>query len=183
VSGANLAPGSVSESGSPLPRIIGTTFVAVDGVRAPLLATGSGSISFEMPGDVAPTGLASIVVFSNGNYSDTQEMTVQAATPSVVSVMHQDGSAVSAASPVIPGETLTVYATGLGAVNGTLPIGYAPYNASNTTLTTPQILVGNQPTTVTYSGLALSSVGLYQVNAVAPSNLPAGASNVTIAFQ
>jgi uncharacterized protein (TIGR03437 family) len=104
---------------------------------------------------------------------------VQAATPSITSVIHQDGSTVSAASPVVPGETLTIYASGLGAVNGTVPIGYAPLDASSTTITPPQILLGNAPMTVTYSGLAPGTIGIYQVNAVVPSNLATGNSAFT----
>jgi uncharacterized protein (TIGR03437 family) len=176
VSATNLSATASPNSGAPLPRIIGNTFVTVDGVRAPLLSTSSGSIAFQVPGDISPTGIANIVVFNNSDYSATQEITVQAATPSITSVLHQDGSSVSIASPVISGETLTVYATGLGAVNGALPLGYAPTDASSTTMTTPQILLGGQPLTVTYSGLAQGAVGLYQVNAVAPSNLSGGSS-------
>jgi uncharacterized protein (TIGR03437 family) len=183
ITGSNLSTASATESGSPLPRIVGNNFVAVDGVRAPLVTTSDGSIAVQIPGDIAPSGLASVVVFSNGNYSDTQLVTVQAATPSVVAVMHQDGSAVSASSPIVPGETLTVYATGLGVVNGNLPIGNTPYNNSFTTTATPQLMAGSQSLSVTYSGLAPSAVGLYQINALAPASLPANASSVTLVFQ
>lgn len=177
ISGANFAAAGASETGSPLPRTVGNTFVAVDGVRAPLLTTAPGSIAFQAPGDIPPSGTASVVVFNNGDFSPTQEMTVLAATPSIVSVTHQDGAAVSTGSPMTAGETLTIYAIGLGAVNGAVPIGYTPPDNTSTTVTNPQILLGNQPLNVIYSGLAPGSVGIYQVNAVAPSNLAAGASS------
>jgi uncharacterized protein (TIGR03437 family) len=99
-----------------------------------------------------------------------------------MTVMHQDGSAVSSASPVVAGETLTVYATGLGAVNGTLAIGFAPADTTSTTTVTPQISLGNHALTVTYSGLLPGSVGIYQVSAVAPSTLAAGTPVLTFAL-
>jgi len=182
VTGANLASAVASQTVTPLPRIIGGTFVAVDGVRAPLSTTSAGSIAFQTPGDLAPTGTADVVVFSNGDFSDTVEPVVRARTPAVVSVSHQDGSAVSTASPVIAGETLTVYATGLGAVNGAVAIGYAPTDNTSTTVATPQLLLGNQPMTVTYAGLVAGSVGIYQVIAVTPPQLPNGASVFTFVW-
>ena len=181
VSGTNLSAAADSSAGAPLPRIAGNSFVAVNGVRAPLLTTGTGSIAFQVPGDIPSSGTANMVVFNNGEFSATQQVTVQASTPSIVSVLHQDGSAVSAASPVIPGEILTVYATGLGQVNGNVLIGFAPVNASSTTVASPQILLGTQPMTVTYSGRAPGTVGFYQVNAMVPSNL-SGSSGLAIAL-
>jgi uncharacterized protein (TIGR03437 family) len=63
-------------------------------------------------------------------------------------------------------------------VNGAVPLGYAPPDNTSTTVTNPQILLGNQPMNVTYSGLAPGSVGIYLVNAVAPSKLTVGASSI-----
>jgi uncharacterized protein (TIGR03437 family) len=182
LSGTNLSTTEVSGTAAPLPRIAGNTFVTVNGVRAPLLATSSGNIAFQVPGDIPPSGTANIVVFNNGDFSATQEVTVQPSTPSIVSVLHQDGSPVSAASPVVAGETLTINATGLGAVNGTVPIGYAPLDNTSTTVTTPQILLGSLPMTVTYAALTPGTVGMYQVTAVAPSNLTAGDSAFSFAL-
>ena len=42
-------------------------------------------------------------------------------------------------------------------------------NTSDTTLASPQVLLGNVPLSVTYSGLAPGFVALYQINAQAPS--------------
>jgi len=95
-----------------------------------------------VPGDI-PVGTASVVVSASGDTSDTADMTVLASTPSVLAAVHQDGSPVSATDPAIAGETLSVYATGLGAVNGTLPIGYAgPADASSTTVAAPVPISG-----------------------------------------
>jgi uncharacterized protein (TIGR03437 family) len=183
VSGSNLAATSGVGSGSPLPRVVGNTFVAIDGVRAPLLTTASGSILFQVPGDIpgGTAGPGNVVVSANGYTSNTASMSVLVSTPSILAVVHQDGSAVTAASPVIAGEVLSIYATGLGAVNGSVPIGYAgPDDGSATTMTLPQLLVGNVPLTTLYSGLAPGFVGLYQVNALVPTNL--GTTSATLSL-
>ena len=158
----------------PLPRVLGNTFVSVEGVRAPLFSTATGSMEFEVPGDI-PVGDASIVVSSNGDMSGTVDMAVEASTPAIWAAVHGDGSAVSAAGPAVAGETISLYATGLGAVTVDLPLGAAgPAAPTATTAASPQILLGGAPLTVIFSGLAPGYVGLYQVNASVPSASPQG---------
>ena len=168
IEGTNLTAAEWA-GGVPLPRVIGNTFVSVDGVRSPLLSTATGSMEFEVPCDI-PVGDASIVVSSSGDMSGTVDMAVEAATPAIWAAVHGDGSAVLATSPVIAGETISLYATGLGALSVNLPIG-APGPTAPTAATAglPQILLGGAPLAVTFSGLAPGYVGLYQVNASIPS--------------
>jgi len=174
VTGTNLAS-TAQATGVPLPRVLANAFVSVEGVRAPLLSTAAGSIEFEVPGDI-PVGSASIVVSSNGDMSATVGIAVQSSTPAISAVVHADGSAVSAADPAVAGETISLYATGLGAVSANLPLGAAgPADPALTTAALPQILFAGAPLTVAFSGLAPGYVGLYQVNATVPSaSQPAG---------
>jgi uncharacterized protein (TIGR03437 family) len=174
VTGTNLAS-TAQATGVPLPRVLANAFVSVEGVRAPLLSAAAGSIEFEVPGDI-PVGSASIVVSSNGDMSATVGIAVQSSTPAISAVVHADGSAVSAADPAVAGETISLYATGLGAVSANLPLGAAgPADPALTTAALPQILFAGAPLTVAFSGLAPGYVGLYQVNATVPSaSQPAG---------
>jgi uncharacterized protein (TIGR03437 family) len=95
-------------------------------------------------------------------------MYMQASTPAVLAVTYPDGSLLSAAAA---GETISLYGTGLGAVNGNYPIGAAqPAFPPLTTTALPQVSLGGVPLTVTFSGLAPGYVGLYQVNASVPSS-------------
>ena len=168
VNATNLGPATMA-SGTPLPRVLGNMYVTVEGVRAPLFATWSGGIGFQVPVDLA-IGNASVVVSSSGAMSNTIDLAVEAATPVVFSVVHDDWSQVSAANPIVPGETISLFATGLGAVNDDPATGAAgPMNSSDTTLASPQVLLGNAPLSVAYSGLAPGFVALYQINARAPS--------------
>jgi uncharacterized protein (TIGR03437 family) len=173
VTGTNLGP-SQQDSAEPLARILGGTFVAVDGVRAPLLATGSGRIEFQMPGD-EPVGVANVVVSVAGSMSNTQSVDTWPATPVLLAVERSNGTVVAAGNPAAAGEIVTVYALGLGAVTPGIVIGGAvSANALSTTVLTPQLELGAVPMNVLFSGLVPGFAGLYQINAQMPSPLPQG---------
>ncbi len=168
VQGTGLAATGQADA-APLPRVLGNSYVAVEGVRAPLFTTAAGILEFQVPGDI-PVGDASVVVSNNGNMSAAVDMDMQASTPAILAVVNADGSTLTAAGTAVAGETIVLYAAGLGAVNGNLAIGAAePATPALTTVTVPQVSLGGVPLTVTFSGLAPGFVGLYQVNAVVPS--------------
>jgi uncharacterized protein (TIGR03437 family) len=145
-------------------------------VRAPLSAIAPDTIQFLVPSDL-PAGSANVVVSNNGAMSNTTVVPVLTETPNILAVVHENGIAVSQATPVVPGETLAIYATGLGALNGNLAIDAAgPSDPLATTVDVPQVLLGNVPLTIYFSGLAPGFFGLYQVNATVPTTwTPAGA--------
>lgn len=79
-----------------------------------------------------------------------------------------------------PGEFITIYCTGLGAVsNPPTPGKPASNNPLSMTLITPKVTIGGQPATVSFSGLSPGFVGLYQVNAQIPDG-SAGGSAVSV---
>jgi uncharacterized protein (TIGR03437 family) len=102
-------------------------------------------------------------------------------------VTHSDGTLVTASSPAIAGETLVIYAVGLGATTPPVPTGQlspspaARANSSvdldfnpNAAPTKPDYLrpaSARQPPA--FAGLTPGQVGLYQVNVQIPANLPA----------
>jgi len=168
VQGTSLAAAGQATA-SPLPRVLGNAYVAVEGVRVPLLNTAPGIIEFQVPGDI-PAGDDSVVVSNNGDMSAAVEMDMQASTPAILAATKADGSPLTAAGTAVAGETITLYATGLGAVNGNLPVGAAaPPSPALTTVALPQVLLAATPLKVTFSGLAPGFVGLYQVNAIVTS--------------
>lgn len=182
VLGANLGPASQA-SGNPLPRSLANTYVAVEGVRAPLAATAAGQIEIQIPGDIPP-GKANIVVSVAGEMSNTFAATVASTLTTILAVAHQsDGSPVSASEPAVAGETLVVYMAGLGAVNTDLSFGAAaPATPAISTAVTPQVTLGGTPATVVFSGLSPGFVGLYQVTVAMPATLPQGGlASLTVA--
>ena len=181
VAGVNLGP-SAQSSGVPFARSLADTFVAVEGVRAPLVTTSAGQIELQIPGDLPP-GTANVTVSVAGEMSNTFTVGVQPAVPVILAVVHgSDGSAVSASDPAVAGEFLAVYMGGLGAVNTDIAFGAAaPSIPLALTTVTPQAWLGSAPAFVTFSGLSPGSVGLYQVTVQLPSPLPqAGLANLTV---
>jgi uncharacterized protein (TIGR03437 family) len=169
--GTNLGP-SAQASTISLPRNLSNAFVAVEGVRAPLLQTSSGQIEFQAPWDI-PLGAAAVVASVSGVMSSPLISTMQSTAPAILTVTHAGGSAVDSASPANPGEELVIYMIGLGSVNATIADGAtAPSHPLASTTCTLQISLANASMTVSFSGLSPGLVGIYQVNATAPSVLP-----------
>jgi uncharacterized protein (TIGR03437 family) len=119
--GTNLGP-SGQISAVPLARILGATFVAVEGVRAPLLSTGSGQIGFQIPEDQA-TGSASVVASVGGAMSTPANVDTGIVTPVLLSVTRANGTVIAAGNAPVPGEAVTMYMLGLGSVTPDVTIG------------------------------------------------------------
>ena len=178
LSGANLGV-SGQTSTEPLPRALAGTFVAVEGVRAPLMLTTSGQLELQIPGDLPP-GTAYVIASVSGEMSNIYTATVDVAVPAILAVTHgATGAAVSAADPLMPGEVLVTYANGLGAVSGNLAIGTpAPQGTLYTTISPPAVTLGGIAVDVAFSGLTPGYVGLYQLNTTVPLTLPQGTSTI-----
>jgi uncharacterized protein (TIGR03437 family) len=91
------------------------------------------------------------------------------------------GSVVSDANPAMPGETLAVYLTGLGAVSPAISDGAAgPSGTLSRTTNTIGVAFSGTTGTNGYAGLAPGYSGLYQLNVTVPAGLTAGANYLAI---
>ena len=86
-----------------------------------------------------------------------------------------------ASRPAKPGDVITLYGVGFGAVTPNIPAGQV-VQQSNTLLAPVQILFGQVPGTVKFDGLAPSAVGLYQFNVVVPNVAASNAVPLTFAL-
>jgi uncharacterized protein (TIGR03437 family) len=100
--------------------------------------------------------------------------------------VHQDGTRlVTYDQPAAPGEIVTMYGTGFGAVSPAQADG-VPAALNPLALVTPPITIsgGSAPNNVlitpSYLGLAPGFVGLYQLNFQIPSDLPVSTSNIML---
>lgn len=85
-------------------------------------------------------------------------------------------------NPAVRGSNITLYANGLGPVANQPASGDpATANPLPRTNTLAAVTIGGQPATVSYSGLVPTLPGLYQIDVVVPTNIPAGSQNITIA--
>ncbi len=79
--------------------------------------------------------------------------------------------------PANPGDTITLYGVGFGAVTPNVPAGQIAQGL--TKLPSFTISIGGVPATVAYAGLAPDYVGLYQFNVVVPTIAATNAAPVT----
>jgi uncharacterized protein (TIGR03437 family) len=89
-------------------------------------------------------------------------------------ITHANNTLVSPAAPASPGETLVIYMTGLGSVDGKLDAGQpAPSSPLLRVLAPVDVQIGDTASaTPSFAGLTPGFYGLYQVNVVVPQNLP-----------
>lgn len=78
--------------------------------------------------------------------------------------------------PVIPGETLELYATGLGPTDPSVPAGQV-FAGAAPLIDPVTVTIGGQPAAVGFCGLA--GVGLYQLNVTVPA-LPRGDQEIVV---
>ena len=96
-------------------------------------------------------------------------------------ITHLDGTIVSPAYPAKPGEWLTVYLTGLGAVNGEILAGRpAPLRPLLSASCPVEARIGGRSVTPAFAGLTPGYAGLYQVNFQVPGDLATGTQQVQI---
>jgi uncharacterized protein (TIGR03437 family) len=194
--GSQLAPATTVAT-APYPTSLGGVKVLVNGTQAPIYFVSSSQIDFVMPWATAGTQ-ASIQVVTSAGTSNTVTAPIQVA-PQIFAT-NQQGSGQGAAliagtstivaptgmfpgsRPAAKGEYISIYATGLGAVQNQ-PADGAPATGLSPTLAQPQVLIGcpgaNQAVglcsaPVQFIGLAPGFVGLYQVNVQIPSGALSG---------
>ncbi|HEY7680652.1 MAG TPA: kelch repeat-containing protein [Terriglobia bacterium] len=194
--GTDLATSASSAVGLPLPRMLAGTSVEVNDSEVPLFFVSPGQINFQVPWELARiSGGALQATVSLGNppfQTSVATVPVRSVSPGIFTLGHQGegqgavliaGTASLAApvgtrpgsQPVGRGQYVSIYATGLGAVDNVPQSGMAPSaNPPSRTLAIPSVAIGGVAVTVTFSGLAPELVGVYQVNALVPEDAPTG---------
>ncbi len=131
--GESLAPRTAQAGGFPLPTELADCRVLVGGIPAALLYVSPGQVNFVAPAALAGVaGSTTVITAYNGRLAaPSVRARVAARAPGVFTVLgngagagaitHADGSLVSAAAPLDPGEIVSVYLTGLGPLDPSVP--------------------------------------------------------------
>jgi len=100
----------------------------------------------------------------------------------LVAATDAGGNIITAAAPAKAGQTISLYANGLGPVKNQPASGEpAPAQPSAATTTTlPAVTIGGQDAPVQFSGLTPGLPGLYQINVTVPANVPAGNQQIVV---
>jgi uncharacterized protein (TIGR03437 family) len=194
ITGQNLNNTGVetAANGTPLPDQLAGITVYVNGIAAPLYSItsseGQDQISFQVPFETATgPGAAQIDVVSQDVTTGSVVADSFTADPGIFTnngfavAIHLDGSLVTPADPAYPGETITLYTTGLGPLTFDVSDGYPPpADALAYTVDPFQVLVNGEQCSVLFSGLAPGLVGVYQLNLTLPADLPFGDLDIQI---
>jgi len=170
-----------------LPTQLDGVSVTVNGEPAYISYISPMQINFLVPPDVAP-GQAQIKV-TNSNFTSTVvTVPVQSVAPSFflfngtkyIAATHSDNVSLvgppglitgATFSPAHAGETIVLYANGFGLTDPAAPNGQLLTTALPL-VATPTVTIGGVQAHVVFAGM--SAPGLFQLNVIVPSGLPAG---------
>lgn len=182
--GLGPLPGVSAPTGA-IPSSLAGTSVLVNGAAVPVLYASAYEVEAQMPFGLTPGGTATLQVNSTGGSGAVLTLNTIDAVPGVyttgfagvgaVNAVNQDGSLNSSLHPAAKGSYLTIYASGLGAVNPTLVAGAVP-PVSPLSIVAGSVTasIGGLPATVQFAGAAPGYPGLYQINLVVPSTVLSG---------
>jgi uncharacterized protein (TIGR03437 family) len=184
-----------SASSVPVPTQLGGVQVAVNGLSAPLILVSAGQVNFQCPVLPAGSPLTITLQAEDGSVYSVQSV-MEAARPGLFSMATTGQGLITIAAtneiampkthgvegrPARRGEILSIFATGLGQTLDSLPPGNAaPQDRLVRLSNTTKVEIGGVEIDPLFSGLAPGTVGLYQVNAKLPPEVPAGLAVPTV---
>jgi uncharacterized protein (TIGR03437 family) len=183
--GTNLASRTALASTLPLPTTLAGVQVMINGtIPAPIDYVSPGQLNVIVPSQY-PYSLAQVQVINNGVSSNVVTVPVNPSGPGIyanpsggvyaAAIDAASGMPVTPATPAQPGDTLEVFATGLGVVSPPVPDGSAPPSSPlSYTYNTITADIDGTNAPVSFAGLAPGLAGLYQINVQIPSTTPAG---------
>lgn len=187
--GTNLATGVAPAAALPLTTQLLDAQVMVNGVAAPLVYAAPLQLNAQIPFETQ-TGTAQVQVMSSAG-SGTMTVQVAAAAPAIFT-LNQQGTGpgaiqhattyqvVTDSNPATAGEIVSIYCTGLGAVNPPAQTGAVPPVPPPQTVVPVQVSIGGITVQPLYAGVAPGFPGLYQVNAQIPIGTRSGAQPLQI---
>jgi uncharacterized protein (TIGR03437 family) len=192
--GANLAGSSAIWSGN-FPKSLGDASVTINGNAAYLWSVNATQINLQAPDDTATGSVPVVVTTANGTVTSTVTLARFAPSFSLLDSKHvsgiilrtdgsgsQGGGAYDIIGPTgnslgyptvaaKAGDTVELFAVGLGPTSPAVPAGQVFSGAAPTT-SPITLLIDNVSVTPTFAGL--SSAGLYQINLTVPAVLGTG---------
>ena len=182
--GSNVLFSSFGADGK-LVTTLGGAQVKINGELAAMFYSTPSQLGVQIPVDITGSS-ATIQVIANGQTSASQNIPIDTLSPGLFST-DQSGKGQGAvliantntlvaptgsipgrvSRPAKPGEFVTIFCTGLGAVSPALASGQPGTN--NTTVATPMVKIDGVSAAVQFSGIAPGFVGLDQVNVQIPA--------------
>jgi uncharacterized protein (TIGR03437 family) len=195
--GTQFASSTAAAAAVPLPKTLANTQVLVNGVPAPLFYVSPGQINFQIPYSLTGTQTNTVQVVSGSTMGNSRSIGVSASLPRLLTKSAGYGAIVNAADgslvvpstmpdpvfathPAKPGDTIVIYAIGLGqttpaAVEGDPASARPLQTISNVMVTFGGGFFGRASTVASsFTGLTPSAAGLYQLNVIIPADATLG---------
>jgi uncharacterized protein (TIGR03437 family) len=183
---ASLSSGNTIPLSTSLADVRSVTF---NGIPAGVTFVSDSQIRVQVPWEVTP-GTATVVV-NRGTQAMSMDVQVISLAPSVFGLnfgtpqalaVNGDNTLVAAAGSIPgmtahganPGDTISLFANGLGAVDMQVKDGFASADATRNVTNTVTVLIGGVPAQVMFAGLSPQFVGVYQIDLVVPGGVPTG---------
>jgi uncharacterized protein (TIGR03437 family) len=186
--GTDLADTVATESTAYLPLSLGSVSVSFSGggltLPGHLHFVSPTQINVQIPWEYEGQSSVNMKVTYGGYlFSNVFQVKLAPASPGSFGILDAKGGRVGPANSAQRGQAISVYANGLGPVDGHPASGEA---APTTQLlrcnSNPTVTVGSVPATVQFCGLAPGFVGLYQLNVLVPANAPTGTQPMVISM-
>ena len=195
--GSNLATATREWAGSDFtgnnaPTSLGGVQVTIGGQKAfvEYISSSPGQINAQLPSNIATGGMLPLTVTNGTQTSSAYNILVNSTEPGLLApasfkiggnqyvvallpdgvtyVLPTGAIAGVASRPAHPGETITMYGIGFGAVMPNIPAGQIA-DGQTQLAASLQILFGQTSAQITYFGLSPGFVGLYQFDVVVPA--------------
>ena len=179
--GSQLSSTTALASAVPLPMQLAGVTVTINGLPAPLWYVSPSQLNVQIPYET-PVGTSVTLTVTNNGQSTKASFTAAAAAPGIF--MDQQGAPVPATSGA-PGQVLTLYATGVGAVSpaigdGAAPPAGTPLNALPKPQQPATLTVGGATASIQFIGIPPGLAGIVQINYQVPANLMPGQHPVVL---
>jgi len=159
--------------------------VTINGRPAAIQTVTTNFIAIQIPFEVTP-GPATLVVQrtadSQALTSAPFSFTVDSLSPTLPAspqspyagiAIQPSGGAATATNPLLPGDTVEIFATGLGQTNPPMVTGFSLIQPARTVMT-PSVTIGGKPLEGIVSEVLPGMIGEYRVTAKVPAGLGAG---------
>lgn len=181
VFGSALAPSQWAAFTFPLPVRLAGVSVTINGVAAPLYYVSPAQLNVQIPYETPVNATATLVVNNNGATA-SRTFPVSAAAPGVF--VDQNGAPVPHASGA-PGQVLTLYVTGAGALSPPVATGSAPPSGTPAAqlpapLQPVAVTVGRLPAAIRFLGVPAGLAGVTQINYELPATAQPGVQDVVV---
>jgi uncharacterized protein (TIGR03437 family) len=176
--GTQLASTTNTGNTPPLPTVLDSVSVTVNGVTAPLYYISPTQLNVQLPYETPTSGKVTLVV---GNHGQSASTTIQMSAVAPGIFFDSSSGALVPTAAAKRGQTITLYMTGAGAVEPFVATGATPGSgATPVPALETLVTVGGVAAVTTYIGVPSWSVGVLQINFLVPATAALGSQPIVV---